>query len=256
MTGSQKTLREGDLIPDVAIAVVEQGRQRHTRTGTLAAGRTIVLFALPGAFTPTCSSQHLPRYEAIAPLLRKHGVDAVICLSVNDPFVMEQWSRDQQVSEVMLASDGNGEFAAAMGLLVDQAGKLMGKRSRRYSMLVRQGRIAKMFVEPEEAGDPYGVSSAETMLQQVAPDESPPQCIAMISKPGCPYCAEARELLHQYGLRFVDIPLPDASRIQALQAIAGDSKAPQVFVGGRLIGGAEQVKRYLQSEAKPIARSA
>lgn len=253
MVSSQKTIREGDLIPDVAVAIVEQGRQRHTRTGTLAAGRTIVLFALPGAFTPTCSSQHLPRYEAITPSLRKHGVDAVICLSVNDPFVMAQWSRDQQVGEVMLVSDGNGEFTAAMGMLVDQADQLMGRRSRRYSMLVCQGRIAKMFIEPDEAGDPYGVSSAETMLHHLAPDESPPRRVAMISKPGCPHCAEARELLHQHGLRYIDIPLPDASRTQALQAITGDSKAPQVFIEGRLIGGTEQLKRYFQSGTQPAA---
>ena len=130
--------------------------------------KRVVLFALPGAFTPTCSASHLPRYEALYDAFREAGIDDVICLSVNDAFVMNQWGRAQNAEKVSLLPDGNGEFTRKMGMLVDKANLGFGMRSWRYSMLVNDGVIEEMFVESGYSdnceSDPYEVSDADTML--------------------------------------------------------------------------------------------
>jgi len=131
-------------------------------------GKKIVLFALPGAFTPACSDSHLPGYEAHYDAFRTLGVDQVICLSVNDAFVMYQWSLSRKIEKVFMLPDGNGEFTRKMGMLVDRSGNGMGMRSWRYSMLVNDKRIEKLFAEPgfrdNPPGIPLEVSGAETML--------------------------------------------------------------------------------------------
>lgn len=133
------------------------------------AGKRIVLFALPGAFTPACSDEHLPGYEKHHDALVAEGVDRVICLSVNDAFVMFQWAKSRDISKVFMLPDGNAEFTRKMGMLVDRSGTGMGMRSWRYSMLVEDRRIARMFIEPGFADNPPGVplkvSGAETMLE-------------------------------------------------------------------------------------------
>ncbi len=131
-------------------------------------GKRVVLFALPGAFTPTCSTSHLPRYEELYDEFRRLGVDEVVCLSVNDAFVMHQWATSQNAERVFLLPDGNAEFTRKMGMLVDKANLGFGMRSWRYSMVVEDGVIEKMFVEDGlEDGcptDPFEVSDADTVL--------------------------------------------------------------------------------------------
>jgi peroxiredoxin len=131
-------------------------------------GKKVVLFALPGAFTPTCSSNHLPRYEELHDEFRAHGIDQIICLSVNDAFVMFQWGKTVGATNVFLLPDGNGDFTRKMGMLVDKSNLGFGMRSWRYSMLVDDGRIETMFVEPDFGDncpvDPFAVSDADTML--------------------------------------------------------------------------------------------
>ncbi len=131
-------------------------------------GKKVVLFSLPGAFTPTCSTSHLPRYEALYDEFSRLGVDAVVCLSVNDAFVMYQWGLSQKADKVSLLPDGNGEFTRKMGMLVDKANLGFGMRSWRYSMYVVDGEIEKMFVEDgymdNSPEDPFTVSDADTML--------------------------------------------------------------------------------------------
>ncbi len=138
-------------------------------TDNIFRGKKVVLFALPGAFTPTCSSTHLPGYEKHYDDFRKAGVDEVICLSVNDAFVMYQWGRHLGAEKVFLLPDGSGEFTRKMGMLVKKDNLGFGARSWRYSMLVEDGEITKMFVEPgftDNAGtDPFEVSDAGTMLR-------------------------------------------------------------------------------------------
>src|SRR5690606_10441511 len=127
-------------------------------------GRNVIVFSLPGAFTPTCSSSHVPRYEQLAPVFRDLGIDEIICISVNDAFVMNEWKEDQHVDNITFLPDGNDECTDGMGLLVDKDDLGFGKRSWRYSMLVRNGVVEKMFIEPEVPGDPFDVSDADTML--------------------------------------------------------------------------------------------
>jgi len=132
-------------------------------------GKKIVLFALPGAFTPTCSSQHLPGYEAHYDEFKKLGVDEVICLSVNDAFVMNAWREDQGVRKVKFLPDGSGKFSKGMGMVVRKDDVGYGARSWRYSMYVEDGEIKKIFIEPGFSNncpnDPFEVSRAQTMLK-------------------------------------------------------------------------------------------
>ena len=131
-------------------------------------GKRVVLFALPGAFTPACSESHLPGYERLYDQIIAQGVDTVICLAVNDAFVMYQWAKTLGITKVQMLPDGNGDFTRQMGMLVQRYGQGMGLRSWRYSMLVRDGRIVTLFAEPglrdNPPGVPLQVSSAEVML--------------------------------------------------------------------------------------------
>ncbi len=131
-------------------------------------GKRVVLFALPGAFTPTCSTSHLPRYEELHDEFRAEGIDQIVCLSVNDAFVMYQWGKSQNAKNVFLLPDGSGEFTRKMGMLVDKSNLGFGMRSWRYSMLVEDGVIVKMFIEDGYSDncptDPFKVSDADTML--------------------------------------------------------------------------------------------
>lgn len=131
-------------------------------------GRKVVLFALPGAFTPTCSTSHLPRYEELYDQFKALGIDEVICLSVNDAFVMFQWGKAQGARNIRLLPDGNAEFTRKIGMLVEKSNLGFGMRSWRYSAYIEDGEIKKMFVEPGYADncpqDPFEVSDADTML--------------------------------------------------------------------------------------------
>lgn len=131
-------------------------------------GKRVVLFALPGAYTPACSDSHLPGYENNHDAFRALGIDQVICLSVNDAFVMYQWAQSHKIAKVFMLPDGNAEFTRKMGMLVDRSGQGMGMRSWRYSMFVNDGRIEKLFAEPgfqdNPSGVPVKVSDADTML--------------------------------------------------------------------------------------------
>jgi thioredoxin-dependent peroxiredoxin len=143
-------------------------RWQDRTTKEIFGGKRVVVFSLPGAFTPTCSSTHLPRYEALYDEFTALGVDQIICLSVNDAFVMYQWGKNMGASRVTLLPDGNGEFTRKMGMLVEKSNLGFGMRSWRYSMFVNDGIIEKMFVEPEYGDncptDPFEVSDADTML--------------------------------------------------------------------------------------------
>ncbi|GJG97928.1 glutathione peroxidase [Cupriavidus pauculus] len=237
--------REGQRVPDVTFRVREHNEWRGVTTADLFHGKTVVVFSLPGAFTPTCSSTHLPRYNELAPAFRTAGVDTVVCMSVNDTFVMNEWAKDQEAGNIVMIPDGNGEFTDGMGMLVDKADLGFGKRSWRYSMLVRDGVVDKMFVEPDLPGDPFQVSDADTMLDHIAPDARRPAQVVVFSKIGCPFCAKAKQLLSDHDLEFVEVPLDNKIRGKVLGAVSGEMTAPQVFINGRLIGGAEALAAHL-----------
>ncbi|NEO48936.1 peroxiredoxin [Moorena bouillonii] len=155
-------------VRDESVAGPNPFRWQDRTTQEIFGGKRIVLFSLPGAFTPTCSSTHLPRYEELFDEIKAQGVDQVICLSVNDAFVMFQWGKQQGVQNIFLLPDGNGEFTRKMGMLVEKDNLGFGMRSWRYSMVVDDGKIEKMFVEPGYEDncptDPFEVSDADTML--------------------------------------------------------------------------------------------
>lgn len=244
---SQQSLpnREGQSVPDVTFRLRRNDDWATTTTDELFGGRNVIVFSLPGAFTPTCSSTHLPRYNELAPVFKANGIDEIVCISVNDPFVMQEWGKDQEAENVLLLPDGNGAFTEAMGMLVDKSDLNFGKRSWRYSMLVRDKKIEKMFLEPQKEGDPFEVSDADTMLRYLAPKAAVPEPVAILTREGCPFCAKAKHMLDEAGLPYAEVPLPHTIRSKALGAIANAQTVPQVFIGGRLIGGSEALADYI-----------
>ncbi len=163
-------------VRDESVAGPNPYRWQDKTTEEIFGGKKVVVFSLPGAFTPTCSSNHLPRYEELYEEFKAHGVDAIICVSVNDAFVMFQWGKQVGAQNVFLLPDGNGEFTRKMGMLVDKSNVGFGMRSWRYSMLVNDGKIEKIFVEPDFGDncpiDPFEVSDADTMLAYLKGSES------------------------------------------------------------------------------------
>ncbi|HBE17703.1 MAG TPA: peroxiredoxin [Cyanobacteria bacterium UBA11149] len=163
-------------VRDESVAGPNPYRWQDLTTDEIFQGKKVVVFSLPGAFTPTCSSNHLPRYEELYEEFKAQGVDQIICLSVNDAFVMFQWGKHVGAKNVFLLPDGNGEFTRKMGMLVDKSNIGFGMRSWRYSMLVNDGKIEKIFTEPDfsdNAGDdPFEVSDADTMLAYLKGEQS------------------------------------------------------------------------------------
>ena len=236
--------REGQKVPSVTFRARENGEWVDVKSDDLFAGRTVAVFSLPGAFTPTCSSTHVPGYNQLAPAFHENGVDQIVCLSVNDGFVMEEWSKDQQAENVRFIPDGNGQFTEGMGLLVDKADLGFGKRSWRYSMIVKDGVVDKMFIEPEEPGDPFKVSDAETMLNYINPNAVKPKNVFLFTKEGCPFCAKAKVMLADHGLSYEEITVGKDVSSKALKAATGALSVPQVFIDGTLIGGSDDLEAY------------
>jgi peroxiredoxin len=154
----------GDKLPNVPLTVATPDGPEQTTTTDFFGGRRVALFAVPGAYTPTCSARHLPSYVEKASELKAKGVDEIACISVNDPFVMSAWNKSDGSQDITMLADGNGAFAEAVGLSMDASKFGMGKRSQRYSMLVNDGVVEQLNVE---APGEYRASSAETLLEQL-----------------------------------------------------------------------------------------
>lgn len=156
------TIKVGDKIPSVTLMEMQDGKPTPIKTDDLFAGKKVVLFALPGAFTPTCSAKHVPGFVSNYDALKTKGIDEIVCVSVNDAFVMGAWGKDQKSDgKVRMLADGNGDFTKAVGLEMDGSKFGMGKRSQRYSMIVDNGVVKSINVEEPGAFD---VSSAEFLL--------------------------------------------------------------------------------------------
>jgi glutaredoxin-like protein len=237
--------REGQKVPQVTFRTRRDHEWVNVSSDDLFKGRTVVVFALPGAFTPTCSSTHVPRYNQLTPAFKRHGVDEVVCISVNDAFVMNEWRREQKASNVTFMPDGNGDISRGMGMLVAKNDLGFGDRSWRYSMLVKDGVIEKMFIEPDQPGDPFEVSDADTMLAYIAPQAAKPLDVTVFSREGCPYCARAKGLLHDAGIQFEELVLNRDFSESTIRAVSGLSTVPQVFISGDRIGGSEELEQYL-----------
>lgn len=158
------SVQVGDQIPDATLKVLGEKGPADLTTKELFGGKKVVLFAVPGAFTPTCSAAHLPSFVVNADKIKAKGVDAIVCVSVNDAFVMDAWGKDKHAEELIMAADGNGDFAKAMGLTMDGSGFGMGIRSQRYALIAEDGKITALNVE---APGKYEVSSAEAIMEKL-----------------------------------------------------------------------------------------
>jgi glutaredoxin-like protein len=237
--------REGQTVPQVIFRTRRDHEWVDVSSDEIFKGKTVIAFALPGAFTPTCSSTHVPRYNQLTPVFKQHGIDEVVCISVNDAFVMNEWRNEQKAFNVTFVPDGNGDFSRGMGMLLPRNELGFGERSWRYSMLVKDGVIEKMFIEPQVAGDPFEVSDADTMLAYLAPHAARPLDVTLFSRDGCPYCTRAKALLHDAGIQFEELVLNRDFSESTIRAVSGRSTVPQVFINGELIGGSEALSRHL-----------
>lgn len=238
--------KEGQNIPSVTFHTRQNDEWKDVTTDDLFANKTVAVFSLPGAFTPTCSSSHLPRYNELAASFADNGVDDIICISVNDTFVMNAWKQDQNAENITIIPDGNGDFTRGMDMLVDKSDLGFGERSWRYSMLVKNGVIEKMFIEENVPGDPFEVSDADTMLNYINPNAKKPDVISLFTKKDCPHCAQAKQLLDEKGLNYEVIELNKAITEKSLSTITNATTVPQVYINGKQIGGTEELASYLK----------
>jgi glutaredoxin-like protein len=240
--------REGQRVPEVIFRTRGEGVWVDVSSSSVFKGRRVVVFSLPGAFTPTCSSVHVPRYQELAKTFKANGVDEIVCISVNDGFVMKEWALDQKAPDIRFLPDGNGEFTAAMGMLVHQADEGLGMRSWRYSMLVEDGVIVKMFIEPNIPGDPFEVSDADTMLDFINPQARKPHAVLVFSREGCPFCLKAKGMLHDAGMEFSEVKVYEHISLMGLRAATQRDTIPQVFIDGLLVGGTYELQDWLKKQ--------
>ena len=245
--------REGQRIPNVIFKTRRNHEWVDVSSSDVFNGRNVVVFSLPGAFTPTCSSTHVPRFNELADSFRANGIDEIVCVSVNDAFVMNEWQKDQNAQHITFLPDGNGEFTQAMGMLVDKNDLGFGKRSWRYSMLVRDGVIERMFIEPQVPGDPFEVSDADTMLAYINPRADKPADITVFTKAGCPFCARAKGMLAEFGYAFEEIQLDREVTIRSVRAATGRDTVPQVFIDGGYVGDSEALAVWIKARHKDAA---
>lgn len=154
-------INEGDRLPEATMHVMKDGRPSAVSTADLFGGKKVVVFAVPGAYTPTCSQAHLPGFVVNADAIKAKGIDSIVCVAVNDAFVMDSWGKDKNAEQLVMVGDGNGEFTRKLGLEMDGSGFGLGTRSQRYAMIVEDGVVKKLAVE---APGKLEVSSAEAIL--------------------------------------------------------------------------------------------
>ena len=245
--------REGKAVPQVVFPVRQNHEWVSITSDDLFKGKRVAVFSLPGAFTPTCSSSHVPRFNELAPVFKENGIDDIICVSVNDTFVMNEWKQEQAADNITFIPDGNGQFTDGMGMLVDKDDLGFGKRSWRYSMLVRDGVVEKMFIESDEPGDPFAVSDADTMLAYLDPEAQRPHDVTVFSRPGCTFCARAKGMLVDAGIEFEELVLNRDYTDRTLRAVADATSYPQVFIDGQYIGGSDELNTWLISAQNKAA---
>ena len=158
------SIQDGEKVPAGTLTIMGEKGPQPTSTEALFSGKKVVLFSVPGAFTPTCSAAHLPGFVVKADDIKAKGVDSIICMAVNDVFVMDAWGKDQNADELIMAADGNGDFAKSLGLELDGTAMGMGLRAQRFAMIIDDGIATKVLVEPGRGLD---VSSAESVLSHL-----------------------------------------------------------------------------------------
>lgn len=215
--------------------------------------KRVILFALPGAFTPVCSTLHLPTYNELYDTFRSYGIDDVYCLAVNDGFVLEAWKSAEKASKITMIPDVDGEFSYKLGFLKNRNEMCLGNRSWRYSMVINDGIIEKMFIEPEGEGeDPYGISSAETMLKYLNPNAKFPDSVTIYTKHGCSICEEAKDILRKNSISFEELILNDQFSLKTLRAISGSTELPQIFINGKKVKNTHELNHLYGANLKKL----
>lgn len=237
--------KTGQQVPQVNFMIRQGSEFVQKNTDDFFKGKKVAVFALPGAFTPTCSSTHLPRYNELVETFKANGFDDVICLSVNDSFVMNDWQKEQNADKLTMLPDGNGEFSEKLGFLVDKSAIGFGKRSWRYSMIVEDGVINKMFIEQDLPGDPFNVSDADTMLKSEG--ISIPESWTIFTRNGCGFCEGAKKALNEKGIKYEEHVLNEDYSIKTLVALSGEKTVPQIFKDGVRIGGHDSLIEYFKN---------
>ena len=158
-------MKQGDKLPSVTFKVRSLGQWTKTNTDTYFKDKKVILFGLPGAFTPTCSNQQLPGFDKLADVFKEHGIDDIYCISVNDSFVINAWADNKKIQNVKFIPDGNGEFTKQVDMLADMSIVGFGMRSLRYAAIINNGTVEVLFEEPKDVANSYGVSSPENVLK-------------------------------------------------------------------------------------------
>jgi peroxiredoxin/glutaredoxin len=247
--------KTGQRVPLVTFKIRDDYQWVTKTSDDFFKSKRVILFALPGAFTPTCSTVHLPRYNELYDTFRSHGVDDVICLAVNDSFVLNEWKKAEMADKITMLPDGNGEFSAKLGFLVNKHEMCLGQRSWRYSMVVNDGVIEKMFIEPEGDDDPYGESSAETMLKYLDPQGRMPDSVTIFTRHGCIFCSRAKELLRHHHTPYDELVLNEDFSIKTVKALSDSTKLPQIFINGQRIGGADELEKFYNDSHSTMSSS-
>lgn len=243
------TDKTGQRIPTFEFFMFIGDQWVSRTTEQLFGNSRVVVFAIPGAFSPVCSTQHLPRYNELYETFRSYGVEEVYCLAVNDSFVLNAWKKAERADNIVMLPDPDGEFTRRLGFLVNRNEVCLGNRSWRYSMVINNGIIEKMFIEKGDQGtDPYGESSAENMLKYLNPDAELPPSITIFSKVSCQVCAQIKSMLEQHHLQYEELHLNEEYTVKTAKALTGPADdLPVVFINGTKISKVEELEAYLST---------
>lgn len=239
-------------ISQTATVPIRQAGQWHKKdfqTDVLH-GKKVIIFGLPGAFTPTCSSSHLPRYEQLYDTFKAQGIDEIWCLAINDTFVMNAWAKHQGVSKVKMLPDGNGSITRILGMTTQKTDLGFGDRAWRFSILINNGVVEQHFIENPNSkeADPFEVSDADTMLNAINPIALKPTDVMVFTKTDCTFCLELKKALKSSNTPHTEIVLPDSSRNATLRAILGpqaNHTVPLAFINGSPFQGSQPIKKAL-----------
>jgi glutaredoxin-like protein len=203
----------------------------------------VIVFALPGAYTPTCSTPTCRGYNELAPVFSKLGVDEIVCLSVDDAFVMSEWQKDQNAPNITFIPTATAEFSRKMGLLVDKTALGFATAPGAIRCCARR-RDREAVHRAAEGRRPVRGLDADTMLAYLAPREKAPEPAVVFAREGCPHCARAKAVLDANGVVYEQVTLGKGVTFSTVRAVSGKGTFPQVFIGGKLIGGADDVEAY------------
>lgn len=239
------------IIPEMVFHLRENAEWKVKHTHELFSGKRVVLFALPGAFTLTCSLLHLPGYEELYEEFKASGVDELYCLSVNDGFVMNAWAEKQEIKKVKMLPDALAKWTKSLNLEVESAE--LGLRSKRYALIIDDKEIVESFIEEDNKN--LGISSAKKVLQYLNPSIILPSNVVIFTFPECIHCFRAKEMLKTHGIKYSEQVFNKDFDFNTLKALGG-GKIPQIFIDGEHLGGESELKKWLEGENEaPVKES-